>query len=429
MEYPELVIHRNLTDALLAALADTPVVALHGARQVGKSTLAQSLASSVHRASYYTLDDADVRSAASSDPAAFVAGLDGPVVLAEIQRAPELLLAIKAAVDRDRSPGRFLVTGSAQLMALPRLADTLAGRIEILTLHPFTQGEMLGERDSFVEALFSRRRVLTPLPAEHGPVATREGLAARLAMGGYPEAVARGGEARRAAWFRSYVATATERTVRDVADIAGLPDLRRLLAALAYRSGSLVNAADLSRTLGLPQTTLRRYLALLEISFLVGRLPPWSANVTSRLVKTAKIYVTDSGLLAHLLGVETARLAGEQMLFGQVLESFVVSEIDRQGAWNDASVRLFHFRTHAGREVDIVLEDGRGRVVGVEVKATASPSAGDFAGLRALAVAAGQRFHRGVVLCLSKSPVPFGPHLQTLPVSALWSGAVSAGQE
>ena len=156
---------------------------------------------------------------------------------------------------------------------------------------------------------------------------------------------------------------------------------------------------------------------------------PWSANVTSRLVKTAKIYVTDSGLLTHLLGVETARLAGEQMLFGQVLESFAVSEIDRKGAWNDASVRLFHFRTHAGREVDIVLEDGRGRVVGVEVKATASPSAGDFAGLRALAVAAGQRFHRGVVLCLSQSPVPFGPHLQTLPVSALWSGAVSAGQE
>ena len=175
MEYPELVIHRNLTDALLAALADTPVVALHGARQVGKSTLARSLASSSHRAAYYTLDDADVRSAASSDPAAFVAGLEGPVVLDEIQRAPELLLTIKAAVDRDRSPGRFLVTGSAQLMALPRLADTLAGRIEVLTLHPFTQGEMFGARDSFVEALFSRRGLQSPQTIEHDPLSLLPG--------------------------------------------------------------------------------------------------------------------------------------------------------------------------------------------------------------------------------------------------------------
>jgi predicted AAA+ superfamily ATPase len=407
------MVHRTLTQTVVTALSDTPVVALHGARQAGKSTLARAIAGSLHPAAYFTLDDAPVLAAATDDPAAFLAGLAGPVVLDEIQRAPALLLAIKASVDRDRSAGRFLLTGSAQLMALPRLADTLAGRIEILTLHPFTQGEMAGLRETFIERAFSAANSLqgSTIPAAE--------LRERVAAGGYPEALTRSSAARRSAWFRSYVATATERTVRDVAEISGLPDLRRLLAALAYRSGSLVNVADLSRTLGVPQTTLKRYLALLEIAFLVQRLPAWSANLTTRLVKTPKIYVTDSGLLAHLLATDPQRMSREPTQFGQILESFVITEIDRQATWSEVPVRLLHYRTHVGREVDLVLEDDRGRIVGVEVKATASPAASDFNGLRALAEAAGQRFHRGLLLCLGAA-VPFGPRLQTLPVSALW---------
>jgi uncharacterized protein len=410
------MVHRTLTDAVTTALGDTPVVALHGARQTGKSTLAKAIADSLHPATYFTLDDAPVLAAATDDPTSFVAGLTGPVVLDEIQRAPGLLLAIKASVDRDRSAGRFLLTGSAQLMALPRLADTLAGRIEVLTLHPFTQGELAGRRETFIEGAFSAE---TSLSSSAGVAAAD--LRERIAAGGYPEAVTRTGASRRAAWFRSYVATATERTVRDVAEISGLPDLRRLLAALAYRSGSLVNVADLSRTLGVPQTTLKRYLALLEIGFLVRRLPAWAANLTTRLVKTPKVYITDSGLLAHLLATDPRRMGDEPTQFGQMLESFVVNEIDRQATWSDVPVRLLHYRTHVGREVDLVLEDDRGRIVGVEVKATASPAASDFNGLRSLAAAAGERFHRGVLLCLSGEPVPFGPGLQTLPVSALWS--------
>jgi uncharacterized protein len=410
------MLHRTLTDAVTAALGDTPVVALHGARQTGKSTLAKAIADSLHPAAYFTLDDAPVLAAATDDPTSFVAGLAGPVVLDEIQRAPGLLLAIKASVDRDRQPGRFLLTGSAQLMALPRLADTLAGRIEVLTLHPFTQGEMAGLRETFIGRAFSTDAGLSSAAG-----VTSSDLRERIAAGGYPEAVARTGASRRAAWFRSYVTTATERTVRDVAEISGLPDLRRLLAALAYRSGSLVNVADLSRTLAVPQTTLKRYLALLEIGFLVRRVPAWSANLTTRLVKTPKVYIIDSGLLAHLLATDPRRMADEPMQFGQVLESFVVNEIDRQATWSDVPVRLLHYRTHVGREVDLVLEDDRGRIVGVEVKATASPAASDFSGLRSLAEAAGERFHRGVLLCLSGEPVPFGPRLQTLPISALWS--------
>ena len=418
MRYAAGMLHRTLTRALVTALSDTPVVALHGARQTGKSTLAKSIAASSHPAAYFTLDDAPVLAAAAHDPAAFVAGLAGAVVLDEIQRAPDLLLAVKASVDRDRTPGRFLLTGSAQLMALPRLADSLAGRIEILTLHPFTQGEIAGVRESFVERVFSAAPGLEAPAMELSPPDLRE----RIAAGGYPEAVARTSASRRGAWFRSYVDTATERTVRDVAEISGLPDLRRLLAALSYRSGSLVNAADLSRTLGLPQTTLKRYLALLEIAFLVRRLPAWSANLTARLVKTPKMYISDSGLLAHLLAADARRLRDEPALFGQVLESFVVTEIDRQSAWSDLPVRLLHYRTHVGREVDLVLEDDRGRIVGIEVKATASPAASDFNGLRSLAEAAGRRFHRGLLLCLSPAAVPFGSRLQTLPVCALWDG-------
>lgn len=409
------MLHRTLTDAVVTALSDTPVVALHGARQTGKSTLAKAIAGSLHPAAYFTLDDAPVLAAATDDPAAFVGGLAGPVVLDEIQRAPGLLLAIKASVDRDRSAGRFLLTGSAQLMALPRLADTLAGRIEVLTLHPFTQGEMAGLRETFIDRCFSTATGL------QGSAMKAAELRERVAAGGYPEAVARTGAARRSAWFRSYVATATERTVRDVAEISGLPDLRRLLAALAYRSGSLVNVADLSRTLGVPQTTLKRYLALLEIAFLVRRLPAWSANLTTRLVKTPKVYVTDSGLLVHLLATDPQRMSEEPTQFGQILESFVVTEIDRQATWSEVPVQLLHYRTHVGREVDLVLEDERGRIVGIEVKATVSPSASDFNGLRSLAEAAGERFHRGLLLCLSDAAVPFGPRLQTLPVAALWS--------
>jgi hypothetical protein len=250
----------------------------------------------------------------------------------------------------------------------------------------------------------------------------RSTLVDRLMAGGYPEAVARADPARRATWFRNYVLTVTERTVRDVAEIAGLSDLRRLLAALAARSGSPVNYADLSRTLGIPQSTLKRYVALLQITFLLIRLPAWHTNLTSRLVKTAKLYVADSGLHLHLLGADQARLAEDPTLFGQALESFVVAELTRQAGWSRMPVELFHFRTHAGREVDVVLEHPSGTVVGVEVKLTASPSSKDFGGLRALAEAAGDRFHRGVLLCLADTAVPFGPRLQTLPIGALWAG-------
>jgi predicted AAA+ superfamily ATPase len=382
---------------------------------VGKSTLAASLASGPHRARYITLDDAPVLAAARTDPAAFVRGLTEPVVLDEVQRAPDLFLAIKAAVDRGRRPGRFLLTGSANVLLLPRLSDILAGRMEILTLWPLSQGEIEGVREGFIEALFANS--LPSMPPEPEPW-TR--LLERITRGGYPELTGQGAAERREAWFGSYITTMLQREVRDVSNIEGLTMMPRLLALLATRGASLLNFSDLARGVGIPLTTLKRYLALLEIAFLVQTLPAWSANLGKRLVKAPKVLLADSGLMAYLLGMGGERLAINGTLGGSLLENFVAMELRKQVTWSKTRPAMFHFRTTTGHEVDLVLEARGGRVVGIEVKATASPGAADFKPLRLFAEVTGKRFHRGVLLYTGAEPLPFGPNLYALPISALW---------
>ena len=286
---------RHATLRLQEALADTPVVYLQGARQTGKSTLAKSLAER-RSASYVTLDTAAVYAAADDDPDGFVAGLPLPVVIDEAQRVPALATAIKAAVDADRTPGQFLLTGSAGVMSLPTLADSLAGRMELHTLWPLSQGETEGTRETFVDRLFASK-LATPTAAS----ATENDVIDRICAGGYPEARARQPGRRRNAWFDAYIDAILQRDVRELAQVDRLLDMPRLLALLASRTGQLVNQADLSRTLGLPQTTLKRYLALLETTFLVQRLPAWFTNLGKRLAKTPKLMLVDTGLLAHLL--------------------------------------------------------------------------------------------------------------------------------
>lgn len=397
-----------------AAAGDTPVVLLHGARQTGKTTLAQAVGRK-HGAAYFSLDDGATLAAASSDPDGFIAGLPGPVVLDEVQRALGLFLAIKAAVDRDRTPGRFLLTGSANVLMLPRLSESLAGRMEVLTLWPLSQSEMAGSEGRFVEALFGARFSHRQLQ-----VGT-DGLARRIVQGGFPEAVARRGADRRSAWFRSYLTTVLQRDVRDLANIEGLTQLPQLLALLATRTAGLLNFSDLSRSVSIPMTTLKRYFALLEATFLVTLVPPWMTNLGLRLVKSPRLYVADTGIAAHLVGADEERLARDPTLLGQLLENFVVMEIRKQLGWTKRRVSMFHYRTQAGREVDVVLEDAEGGIVGVEVKATSSPNGDDFKGLRSLAEAAGAKFLRGVVLYNGTQVVPFGEDLLAVPVAALWS--------
>lgn len=407
---------RNITSRVVKALGDTPVVLLHGARQTGKTTLAQEIAAHAHPAQYVTLDAGGMLSAAQRDPQGFVDEFKGPVIIDEVQRVPELALAIKLAVDRDRRPGRFLLTGSANVLWLPRLADSLAGRMAVLTLWPLSQGEIEGVEERFIDIVFEADR----LPALRSPV-ERDEVLERLLAGGFPEAVARA-PSRRRDWFESHVSAILQRDVRDIIQrIERLHELPRVLSVLAARTATTLNVADLSRTLGIPHSTLTRYLTLLQTMFLLLLVPAWGANVRRRLARAPKLSVADTGLAAHLVGVHGRGLLEAPEIWGALLETFVIGELTKQNGWSRVRPQMLHFRTGKGEsEVDIVLEDGSGRVVGIEVKAASSVAAHDFRGLRALAEAAGKKFIRGIILYLGREVVPFGSGMHALPLSGLW---------
>ena len=386
---------------------------VNGARQTGKTTLARQIAGQEMR--YLTLDDAATFSAADADPVGFIEGLGEPAVIDEVQKVPALLPAIKGSVDRQRSPGRFLLAGSADVLMLPTVSESLAGRVEPITLWPLSQGELAGVEESFVDALFATR---TPRwPAEG---ASRDALVGRALRGGFPPAVQRS-DARRRDRYAAYVTTIVQRDIRDLADVVHVAQLPRLLSLLAARSTSLLNTAELSRSTGIAHTTLQRYLVLLEQAFLLRMIPAWSSNRSKRLVKSPKVGLVDSGLAAHLAGVTSARLRSDPSSAGPQLEGFVAGELRKQLGWAKARADLFHFRTHGGREVDLVLEHDDGRITGIEVKASASVDDGDFKGLRVLQEEAAGRFVRGVLLYTGSEALSFGSGLQALPLGCLWN--------
>jgi uncharacterized protein len=405
---------RFIAPSLERSLRDMPVVLVDGARQTGKTTLVRAVAAE-RRMRYVTLDDAATLASALADPGGFLEGLGERAIVDEVQKAPTLFPAIKVSVDRRRRSGRYLLTGSADVLSLPTISESLAGRMEPITLWPFSQGEIAGEQESFVDSLFARSG---PKPLERPP--GRSDLIQRALRGGFPEAYRRA-EERRRAWFAAYVTTILQRDVRDLAAIEDLSALPRLLSLIAVRAGSLLNVSELSRSSGVPGTTLQRYLALLEHTFLVRRIPAWASNRSKRVVKTPKVALIDTGLTSHLAGVTAARLRREPTLVGPLLETFVASECWKQFGWCRRGVDLFHFRTHGGREVDLVLEADDGRVVGLEVKAPATLDRRDFAGLEALKEEAGSRFHRGAILYGGTEVLPFGRQLFALPIGALWS--------
>jgi predicted AAA+ superfamily ATPase len=410
------MIHRNLESAILAGLSDSPVVLLVGARQTGKSTLIQSPALQKDNRRFVTFDDANVLAAAKTDPAGFISSYSEPLALDEIQRVPELFLALKASVDRDRRPGRFLLSGSANVLLLPKVADSLAGRMEVLTLWPFSQGELEGVKEGFVDALFAAA------PPKLKPIKDwqeRKEVQQRVLRGGFPEVVARPTEERRKAWFGSYLTTLLLRDVRDLSNIEDMTAVPRLLSILAARTGGLLNTADVSRSSGIPQTTLKRYLSLLETIFLIQSLPAWSGNLGNRFVKMPKMFLSDSALAADLLNLTLERVTDEPGNIGPLLENFVAQELRKQTAWSTERSQLFHWRTHSQHEVDLIVE-AAGRVVGIEVKASSMVTPDDFKGLKAFAVEAKRKFVRGVVLYTGQEMLPFGENLLALPVSALW---------
>ncbi len=402
---------RKMTAVAKAALAEAPVVFIGGPRQSGKSTLAQQL---MPRKRYVTLDDAVPLAAATSDPDGFARGLAHGTVIDEVQRAPDLLRAIKAAVDRDRRAGRFLLTGSADVFALPRVAESLAGRMRLLTLWPLAAAELAGSAGGLVDALFQTSPIDLDIPST-----SRGDVIERAVRGGYPEVLRLPPEGREG-WYESYVAAITLRDVRDLADLRGLTQLPRLLRLLAARASMILNAAELSRSSGIPQSTLGRYLALLEATYILRLVPAWAGSLSKRLTRHPKIALCDSGLVAHLQGVDVARLARDEHLAGPLLENYAFMELTKLASWSRVRPSLYHFRSVAREEVDIVLERRDGSVVGIEVKASASIGNADLSGLRALSESLGRKFVRGVVLHPGTRVVPFADNLSAIPFAALW---------
>ena len=407
------LIDRKARPLVETALSDTRVVLVVGPRQAGKTTLARQFAGPDRP--YVTLDDAGALSAARADPVGFARGLDRAVI-DEVQRVPELMLAIKESVDRNDEPGRFLLTGSANLSTMPLVADSLAGRMATISLLPFAQSEVRSTPGRLLDRIFAGEE---PVAAENSPLGDE--LVALVLRGGYPEALRRTATARRIAWLEDYVSQILDRDVRDIANIDQLDRLPRLLQVLAEHAGQLVNHASFGAALGLSSVTAQKYVAILERLFLVRTLVPWSSNRLSRLIKTPKLHFLDSGLLAALREDEEQALRQDRSRFGAVLESFVVSELLKLASWSERRVSLSHYRTKDQDEVDVVIEDRRGRIVGIEVKASATVRPQDFRGLRQLQEAVGDRFVRGLVLHDHDRVTPFGEKLQAAPLSVLWT--------
>ncbi len=407
---------RHAVDLVGQALADTRVVVINGARQVGKSTLAQLVANSSTNVRTYFLDDAAVRAAAEADPTGFVRH-GGLLLIDEVQRVPELLLGIKLEVDRDPRPGRFLLTGSARLSGLRDLPDALPGRTETIELWPLSQGEIHGTPDSFVDTVFGQG------PDTHVPESTlrRPDYVARALQGGYPEAVRRADARRRGRFFTSYLSDLITRDVRQVSEITHATDLRRLIGALAACMAGMAVPQRLSRDLGLAASTVRRHLDALELIYVVRRIPAWSNNLTTRAVATPKLIMIDSGLAGHLAGMSLKRAAHPTAPVGPLLENFVIGELARQLTWAEEPVQLFHYRDRDGNEVDAVLERASGEIVGIEVKASETVRADDFRGLHQLARKAGDQFLAGYVMYAGAQPLPFGDRMRALPIETIWT--------
>jgi len=407
---------RHLESIIVEALADTRVVIINGARQAGKSTVVREVVRNRPSARERYLDQPNDLTAARLDPASFVEH-DGLLVIDEVQRAPELILPIKARVDADNRPGQYLLTGSARLLGLRTLPDALVGRSETVEMWPFSQGELDGGPDGFVDAVFADSVTLTT-----SGTLDRADYLERIVRGGFPEAVGRS-DSRRARFFESYVRDLIDRDVTQVGEIQRRDDLSRLLSILAERTASPLSIDGLASNLSISKNTVERYVALFEEVFLIKRIPAWTSSATTRATRQRKLVFVDSGLCAHLSGSSIERLGRHPARVGPLMKSFVISEITRQLTWSHVFARMHHYRTRDGDEVDAVLEHHDGRVVGIEVKAASSLSPEDVRHLHHLRTKAGDKFHCGVLLYTGTEVLSLGDHLVAAPLDCLWHSA------
>jgi len=409
---PESSLYPRQIGSLIAeAMGDTPVVLLAGPRQAGKTTLVRQI--SGNGARYLTLDDELTLMSAREDPVGMIRSLDRAVI-DEIQRAPSLLLAIKKSVDEDRRPGRFLLTGSANLMALPTVADSLAGRMETLLLLPLSQSEIEGQSTNWLDSVFAGR-----IP-QSGAKALGSDLVDRVLSGGYPEAISRSTPRRRIAWARQYIDALIQRDVRDVSGIEKLDQLPRFLRALAQTAGQMCNYSQLGGQVGLDSKTAAKYVGVFEQMYLLRRVDVWARNRLNRVVKTSKLQFIDSGLLATLIELTAQEVQQDRTRFGNVLESFVYGELLKATTTAEGDYSLMYYRDADKVEVDVVIENAAGQLVGVEVKASATVKESDLRGLRKLASLAGDQFKMGILLYDGDETLPLGDKIWAAPLATLW---------
>jgi uncharacterized protein len=408
---PPLYPRHRMVHRVETALADTPVVMIEGPRQCGKTTLA--LGFSGPGRSYVSLDDDNMLASAKADPVGFLRTFNAAVI-DEVQRAPDLIRAIKHSIDASREPGRFLLTGSASLLSLARVADSLAGRMEIVTLLPLSRSEIFDTPGDFLERAMSGRVA----PPQH--IVVGDELVQTVLTGGFPEMLRRTDHRRRSSWAKDYVRAIVERDVRDIAEVFRLEQIPKLIRVLAHHSGQLTNFTELGGQIGLDDKTTRKYVSILEQLFLVRRVEPWFRNSLKRLIKTPKLHFIDPGLLAMLVGATPERLAQDRGAFGSLLETFVMAELMKLAGWSDDRVVISHYRDKDQTEVDFIVESANGAILGIEVKASATVTAADFKGLRKVAEATGSLFKLGLVLYDGDRVLPFGERFFAAPVSCLW---------
>lgn len=405
---------RYQKERIVDGLTGARTVMVRGPRQSGKSTLVKEICAS-NNLSYFNLDEADIFTVAKADPTGFIEGVaKAPAAIDEVQRVPELVLAIKIAVDNRPVPGSYLLTGSANYLTLPKVADSLAGRVFLYSLPPLTQREIESRPEDFIEALFNKGPSV-PEKIVPGPDSYLE----RALTGGFPEVVS-GRQDQRDSWFESYIATVVSKDLTDISRVHRPFEVESLLRLIAARSSTTLNIAGLARDLRISEPTVKRHLALLETLFLVSRVPVWRGNYGEGVIKAPKIYVSDSGLMASLLRAKAEKVLINPDLSGRLFETFVAMEIQRQTSWSGTDVELFHYRDVNKHEVDLVLERRGGEIVAIEVKASATTSRSDARGIANLKERVGPRFVAGFVIYTGRHYLPLGEDIWALPVASLW---------
>ncbi|MDN3505651.1 MAG: ATP-binding protein [Simkaniaceae bacterium] len=403
---------RNIFDKLVSILGFMPVLLISGARQTGKTTLTKLLTEK-NGYEYYSFDDSLTLANASKDPAGWIQSITKPVVIDEVQRIPEIFLSIKYDVDKNRNPGRYILTGSAYPLLLPRLGDSLAGRMGIAKLYPFSQGEIRGKKEQFIDSIFSSSfsaRSFNPISSDE--------YFDLLCKGGFPTISTSSSYEDIDVWLTAYLQTMLERDVRDIANIEGIRDFPRLYNLLAARSSTLLNMAEVSRSIGMPSATVSRYIRLLEVLFFIFLVPSWHSNRGKRIVKAPKLHLCDTAILTQLLNASPKQLQNDPSLCGKILETFIFNELQKQQSWSSTKFNIFHFRD-GDKEVDFVLEKSDGTIIGIEVKNARSPIGNASKGLHYLKSIAKEKFFRGIVLHLGEQ-IQCVDDIWYVPIQALW---------